>query len=121
MRVRPEDPHDIGRFLFDVANDLGSDGVFNFLLADGHYLYARCGDHLSAIVRSSPFGQATLVDADVTVDLGDAMRTNGDAHLAIVATEPLTRGESWQKATPGTLWVFGEGRLISTFVPDGGR
>jgi len=123
MRARfgsryPEDPHDVGSFLFEVANDLGSDGVFNFLLADGHYLYARCGDHLSAIVRSSPFGQATLVDADVTVDLGEAMRTSGDAHLAIVATEPLTRGESWQKATPGTLWVFGEGRLLSTFVPE---
>jgi glutamine amidotransferase len=46
------------------------------------------------------------------------MRASGDAHLAIVATEPLTRGETWQKATPGTLWVFGEGRLLSTFVPE---
>jgi predicted glutamine amidotransferase len=45
------------------------------------------------------------------------MQANGDAHLAIVATEPLTRGETWKKAAPGTLWVFGEGRLLSTFAP----
>jgi glutamine amidotransferase len=113
----PDDPYEIGRLLFTIANDLGNDGVFNFLLADGRHLYARCGDHLSAIVRSAPFGDATLVDADVTVNLGEAMRGHGDAHMAIVATEPLTRGETWQKAQPGTLWVLGEGRLLATFGP----
>jgi predicted glutamine amidotransferase len=50
-------------------------------------------------------------------ELGEAMQANDDAHLAIVATEPLARGETWQKAAPGTLWVFGEGRLLSTFAP----
>ena len=40
MRARygaryPEDPLDIGRLLFDVANDLGSDGVFNFCSPTG--------------------------------------------------------------------------------------
>ncbi len=30
-----------------LGNDLGKDGVFNFLLADGHHLFARCGDSLS--------------------------------------------------------------------------
>jgi predicted glutamine amidotransferase len=112
----PEDPRDLGRRLFEIGNQLGSDGVFNFLLADGRYLYARCGDHLSAIVRSAPFGHATLVDADVTVNLGEAMGAHGDAHLAVVATEPLTRGETWQKAAPGTLWIFGDGQLIATFA-----
>lgn len=106
-----------GGGLFDLGNELGADGVFNFLLADGRHLYARCGDHLSAIVHDALLGQATLVDADVTVNLGEAAGGRGDARLAVVATEPLTRSESWQKATPGTLRVLGEGRLLSTFAP----
>ena len=115
----PEDPRELGRHLFELGNDLGADGVFNFLFADGQNLYARCGDHLSAIVHDSPLGHATLVDADLTVNLDEVAGGQGDARLAVVATEPLTRSESWRKATPGTLWVLGDGQLLHTFAPAG--
>ena len=100
--------------LFDVANDLGSDGVFNFLLADGRYLYARCGDHCPPSCEL-PFGQATLVDADVRVNLGDVMGSHPDTRMAVVATHPLTRDEAWTTAAPGTLWVFRAGVLLAQF------
>lgn len=111
----PDDPRALGRTLFELGNELGEDGVFNFLYADGEYLYARCGDNLSSIVRRAPFGLATLVDADVRVNLGELMGSSPDTRMAVIATEPLTRDETWNKATPGTLWVFRAGELICTY------
>jgi glutamine amidotransferase len=89
--------------------------VFNFLYADGEHLYARCGDSLSFIERKPPFGSATLVDADVRVNLGDIMREVPDARMAVIATEPLTRDETWQKGRPGELWVFSAGERLMAF------
>jgi predicted glutamine amidotransferase len=109
----PKDPLELGRRLFEIGNELGEDGVFNFLFSDGEYLYARCGDNLSLITRQAPFGNATLVDTDVTVQLADML--DPEQRVVIVATEPLTRETEWQKATPGTLWVIGHGDLVETF------
>jgi glutamine amidotransferase len=111
----PDDPRELGRTLFELGNQLGEDGVFNFLYADGESLFARCGDHLSCIVRHAPFGPATLVDADVRVNFGDVMGSNPDTRMAVVATHPLTRDEAWTTAAPGTLWVFRAGALLARF------
>ncbi|HEX4339743.1 MAG TPA: class II glutamine amidotransferase [Polyangiaceae bacterium] len=111
----PEDPIELGRHLHELANELGADGVFNFLWADGEHLFARCGDHLSAIVRRAPFGQATLVDADLSVRLEEEVEASPDARMAVVATFPLTRDEAWEEASPGTLWVFRGGDLVTSF------
>jgi predicted glutamine amidotransferase len=111
----PSDPFQLGKTLHELGNELGQDGVFNFLYADGECLYARCGDNLSCILREPPFGSATLVDADVRVNLGEVMREVPDARLAVIATEPLTRDETWEKATPGTLWVFRAGERLLSF------
>jgi glutamine amidotransferase len=113
----PSDPMQLGKTLYELGNELGSDGVFNFLYADGECLYARCGDNLSYILRQPPFGSATLVDADVRVNLGEVMKEVPDARMAVIATEPLTRDETWQKGKPGTLWVFRAGELLTTFWP----
>jgi predicted glutamine amidotransferase len=111
----PSDPRELGRTLWQIGNKMGEDGVFNFLYADGECLYARCGDNLSSIVRHAPFGLATLVDADVRVNFGEMQGHRPDMRMAVVATEPLTRDETWTKATPGTLWVFRAGELLATF------
>ncbi len=112
----PEDPVELGRTLYELGNELGQDGVFNFLWADAQHLFARCGDNLSHIIRSAPFGEATLVDADVRVNFADVMRGADHARMAVIATEPLTRDEHWHRATPGTLWVFSAGELLATFA-----
>lgn len=113
----PDDPQELGKTLFELGNELGKDGVFNFLFADGQHLYARCGDSLYTILRQAPFGAATLVDAEVRVHFGDILNMAPDARMAVVATAPLTRDEVWTKAAPGTLYVFGEGDLKHTFLP----
>jgi predicted glutamine amidotransferase len=117
----PANAEELGRTLFELGNELGSDGVFNFLFADGRHLFARCGDNLSSIIRRAPFGEATLVDADVKVNFADGMGESLDDSMAVVATEPLTKDETWQKAAPGTLWVFGEGDLLAEYLPRDSR
>jgi predicted glutamine amidotransferase len=109
----PEDPDRLGRTVFDLSNDLGSDGIFNVLISDGRFLFARCGDNLVHIVRRFPLGHATLADEELRVDYTQVLR--GPGSVAVVATSPLTRDEAWVRATPGTLWVFHEGELVRTF------
>jgi predicted glutamine amidotransferase len=109
----PDDGRRLGAVVFELANDLGRDGILNFLMSDGRFLFARCGDHLFHIHRRSPLGRATLVDAELSVDFAEVMPTGGN--LSVVATAPLTRDELWLPATPGTLWMFEDGDLASTF------
>lgn len=110
----PEDADQLGETVFRLANELGEDGIFNFLLADGRFLFARCGDNLAHVVRKPPHGQEALADAEVQVNLAEVKRSSGT--LAVVATEPLTQDETWVRATPGTLWVFHDGALVKTFA-----
>ena len=100
-----------------MGGELGAEGKFNFLLADGKHLFARCGTKLCYIIRQAPFGRATLRDAEVQIDFS-AVTTAKD-RVAVVATEPLTRDEAWQMGEPGTLWVFRQGKLRAT-LPSGG-
>jgi len=113
----PDDPELLGKTLFELGNELGQDGIFNFLFADGDHLFARCGDSLYWTERHSPLGSATLVDAEVRVHFGDILGPSDDARMAVVATAPLTRDENWVKAAPGTLWVFSRGELLRTYSP----
>jgi len=113
----PDDPNELGKTLFELANDLGQDGIFNFLFADGEHLFAFCSDSLYSIVRRAPLGHATLVDAEVRVHFGELLAAAHNPCMAAVATAPLTRDEQWVKATPGTLWVLQHGDLVRTFDP----
>ncbi len=116
-----ERPEELARLLARLGGELGAEGSFNFLLADGHRLYARCGTQLSFVIRRAPFGSATLRDADVRVDFS-TLTTQTD-RVAVVATEPLTRDEEWTRGTPGTLWVFQKGELVASLPSQdpGGR
>lgn len=113
----PEDARELGKTLFELGNELGSDGVFNFLFADGQSLFARCGDSLHAIERRAPFGPATLVDAEVRVHFGDVLGASENARQAVVATAPLTRDETWHKLAAGSLLVLGQGEILHRFEP----
>lgn len=93
------------------ADRIGAHGSFNFLLADGSQLFARCGTKLHYIIRKAPFRRATLADEDVRVDFA-AVTTPND-RVAVVATLPLTRDEVWTSGAPGELWVFRKGALVA--------
>lgn len=95
-----------------LGGELGRDGKFNFLLADGRHLFARCGTKLSHIVRQAPFGRATLSDAEMQIDFSAV--TSAKDRVAVVATTPLTCDETWQIGKPGDLWIFNGGKLRAT-------
>jgi len=96
------------------AGRIGRLGTFNMLLGDGDQLFARCSTRLHHLIRRAPFRKATLADEDVCVDFAEL--TTPRDRVAVVATAPLTRDETWIPAPPDTLWVFRRGRLTHTLA-----
>jgi glutamine amidotransferase len=84
------------------------------LLGDGEQLFARCSTRLHHLIRRAPFRKATLADEDVSVDFAEL--TTPRDRVAVVATAPLTRDETWTAAEPDTLWVFRRGKLTHTLA-----
>jgi glutamine amidotransferase len=96
----------------DLGGQIARHGTFNFILGNGEYLFARCDTRLCYIVRKPPFGRATLMDDDVTVDFSHV--TTARDRVAVIATTPLTVDEVWTHGDPCTLWVFRQGRVVAT-------
>jgi len=96
------------------AGRIGAKGTFNMLLGDGTQLFARTATKLHYIIRQAPFRKATLADEDVSVDF--AAVTTPQDRVAVVATMPLTRDETWTVGEPNTLWVFRKGKLAQTLA-----
>jgi predicted glutamine amidotransferase len=112
----PRRTSELFHLIADVGGRIARDGTFNFLLGDGRHLYARCGTRLCYLVRKAPFGLATLSDDDVVVDFSTV--TTPRDRVAVIATTPLTKNETWTQGKPGELWVFDQGRLLAT-LPSG--
>ena len=115
-RGYPDDARALWTAVARAGGRIGRGGTFNFLLADGTHLYARCATKLHHIVRKAPFGKATLADEDVRVDFAEV--TTPRDRVAVVATAPLTNDETWHRAEPRTLWVF-RGGLLRATLPAG--
>lgn len=105
---------ELGKAVATHAGRIGRGGTFNMLLGDGTQLFARCATRLHHIVRKAPFKKATLADEDLSVDFA-AVTTPRD-RVAVVATVPLTRDETWIAGEPGTMWVFRKGKLAATLA-----
>lgn len=114
FKSRPPSQSALAAAVAHHAGKIGRDGTFNLLLGDGEQLYARCSTKLHYIARKAPFKKATLADEDISVDFA-AVTTPND-RVAVVATMPLTRDESWIQGEPETLWVFRGGRLVKTLA-----
>ena len=93
-----------------LCEDLAGRGVFNMLLTDGRTLYCYCTTRLAWVTRRAPFGPATLLDEDLTVDF--ARHTTPDDVVTVVATRPLTRDEVWTPMPPGRLCRFRDGERL---------
>lgn len=94
----------------DLADDLGGLGVFNLLLTDGRLLWSRCSTNLAWLTRRAPFGAATLIDEDMSVDF--STETTPNDVVTVIATRPLTRDEAWTVMAPGSMAVFRDGELV---------
>lgn len=93
--------------LRELAAEIGALGEFNFLLSDGHWLFAHSSSRLCYIVRQAPFTHAHLADEDVSVDFS-ALTTPSD-RVAVIATTPLTDNETWTPIAAGNLIAFHHG------------
>ena len=80
------------------------------LLSDGEYLITYCTSNLHCITRRAPFGQAKLIDDDVTIDF--QQETTPNDVVTVIATQPLTNNEQWQKMERGELKVFRFGEQL---------
>lgn len=106
----PESPpsdHALEARMRALCASLAALGVFNALISDGRTLFAACGTRLTWLTRRAPFGPATLLDQDLTVDF--ARETTPDDVVTVIATRPLTRDESWTEMQPGTFVAFRDG------------
>lgn len=95
------------------CDELRALGVCNLIFSDSTYTYAYCTTKLCWLTRRPPFGEATLKDADVTLDfkLKDTQVTAG----TVIATEPLTDNEEWTAMQPGEFIVFKKGEVVRHF------
>lgn len=105
---RPSNWPAVFKFISSCAGELKKKGVFNMLLSDGHYVMAYCSTNLYWLTRRAPFGKATLLDEDVEIDF--QKETTPNDIVTLIATQPLTGNEQWQKIQPGefALFHFGE-------------
>jgi predicted glutamine amidotransferase len=107
---RPPSARALWSLIDRIADELATLGRFNFLLCDSRRLYAYCTDSLWWIQRRAPFARAALVDAELEVDF--SQHTTPNDRVVVVATQPLTRNETWERCRPNELYVFGGGELL---------
>lgn len=97
--------------LLAISKEIARYGVFNYLLSNGEFLFAYCGDSLHYIVRQAPFTTAHLIDEDITIDFNEV--TTPRDRVAVIATTPLTDNEQWTPLTPGQLVLFKRGDFVT--------
>lgn len=100
-------PEAIHGFLQGVVAEVASYGLFNFLLSNGEFLITHCSNNLHYLVRQAPFGDAHLIDEDITMDFSQV--TGQNDKVAVIASFPLTDNEVWTAMSPGELLMFREG------------
>lgn len=104
-------PVEIYRFLQGIAAQVAAHGLFNFLLSNGEFLIAHCSNNLHYLIRQAPFGDAHLIDQDLTMDFSQV--TGQNDKVAVIASFPLTDNEAWMPMLPGQLLMFREGELVA--------
>jgi glutamine amidotransferase len=98
---------ELTRTLAELLPQPAAHGAFNLLLSNGQALWAHGSTRLHWLQRRHPFTQVHLADEDLSVDF--ATLTAPNDRVVIVATEPLTKGETWLPIAPGELRVFVQG------------
>ncbi|EQA35533.1 glutamine amidotransferases class-II [Leptospira inadai serovar Lyme str. 10] len=112
FKDRPRDEKRLALEIKTLLSLLGMKGVSNVLLSDSKYLYVFCSTKLAYVTRHAPFGKARLIDADMTVDF--RKHTTPKDIVTVLATQPLTKGETWHHLKAGEFQVWKEGRLQKT-------
>lgn len=107
---KPSCIHELTTFLHQCCEKLRKLGVFNMLLSESNFLFIYNTTKLSWITRKAPFGEASLKDYELTVDFHT--ETTETDKVTVIATEPLTENEAWEKLLVGELIVFKLGDVV---------
>ncbi|MFC1673748.1 class II glutamine amidotransferase [Pseudomonadota bacterium] len=91
----------------DLTDEIASHGIFNMLLSDSRDLFTYSTTKLSYLTRRAPFGPASLIDDEVSVDF--RKETTPKDVVTVIATRPLTEDEPWVELAHNRLTVFREG------------
>jgi glutamine amidotransferase len=110
FKSKPNDLTLVSEFLHECCEKLRGLGVFNMLLGESRLLFTYNTTKLWWITRKAPFGEATLKDCDVTVDFHN--ETSVTDKVTVIATEPLTEQEQWNKIETGELVTFELAEII---------
>lgn len=105
------DPNVLYPYIAKLSEKIHTLGVFNLILSNGDYLFCYCANNLHWITRRAPFGMASLIDADVTVDF--QKETTDKDVVTVIATQPLTDDEEWHKMKSKEWHAFHLGESIS--------
>lgn len=100
----------LNKLINQLCGELAKLGVFNILLSDSKHLHAFCTTKMCWISRRAPFGEAKLIDTDMSVDFGK--ETTRNDVVTVIATSPLTANESWIKVEKNQLLSFYNGELL---------
>lgn len=98
----------------DIVAGISRHGTFNFLLSNGDVMFAHCSTNLHWIQRGYPFSTAKLVDCELSIDFRHYNRPND--LMTVIATQPLTCNEQWQKFQSGELLAFLDGEVLQRCV-----
>jgi len=101
----------LGEFLANRSAQIRQLGVFNLILTNGEFIFAYCSNNLHWITRRAPFGQASLIDAEMEVDF--QKETTPNDVVTVIATRPLTDDEEWHKMETGQWQLFQLGESIA--------
>ncbi|GAL08486.1 class II glutamine amidotransferase [Photobacterium aphoticum] len=111
----PDDLTAVYNYMAESCDRLRQLGVYNMLLTNGEYVLTYCTNNLHWITRRAPFGKASLIDEDVTIDF--QQETTPNDVVTVIATQPLTNDEQWHKMQPGEFTVFHFGEPVFNRVP----
>ena len=106
----PTDLVEVSKRIASYGDILREMGVFNMLMTDGEYMLCYCTTKLYWITRRAPFSRVELIDETYFVNF--ASETTPTDVVTIVATQPLTRNETWQKMETGEFAVFRFGERV---------
>jgi len=95
------------------ADEISQFGSFNFLLSNGEFLIAHCSTDLYYLIRQHPFTNAQLKDLDMEINFNELTTSND--RVAVIATQPLTTNEEWQKFHSGQCLVFKNGEVLKKY------
>lgn len=109
FRYKPKDK-ELFAAITEITHELRQYGLFNYMLSNGDWLIAHASTLLFYIIRQAPFGEAALVDEDVSIDFS-AVTTPFD-RVAVITTLPLTCNEKWEQLAVNELIMFRQGEIV---------